>query len=194
MNSNKNDLNNMRKLTTTLPQTLFVILFLLIPFLNFAQETMTLKDGKEYKATSNWNFICKEYVYSGVLEVQIAKTEKGGVLQLGIDVSNESFYIGDNAYIILEDGSYITCTDKGIREIKGKKTIAYYSLTASEMTKLKLLPITDLRFRIKGNEDAFSSKTGHFKAVNKKSNLQTFGASEDSKTYDTRSEIKSLYN
>ena len=126
--------------------------------------------------------------------LQIAKAEKGGLLKLGITVSNETFYIGDTVYIILEDGSYITCTDKGIREIKDKKTIAYYLLTATEMNKLKALSLTDVRFRIKGNEDAFSSKTGYFTARNKKSGFETFGTSEDSKTFDTKTAIKSLYN
>ena len=175
-------------------QQVFLILFLTLSFFVTAQEKMTAKDGKEYKATSTWNFVCKDYAYTGILNVQIAKTEKGGLLKLAIDVSNETFYIGDTVYIILEDGSYITCTDKGIREMKDKKTIAYYLLTTTEMNKLKVLPLTDVRFRIKGNEDTFSSKTGHFTAINKKSNFDTFGSSEESKNYDTKAEITSLYN
>ena len=178
----------------SLIQQLFLILFSTLSLFATAQETMTAKDGKDYKATSTWNFACSDYAYTGILNVQIAKTEKGGLLKLGIDVSNETFYIGDTVYIILEDGSYITCTDKGIREIKDKKTIAYYFLTVTEMNKLKALPLTDVRFRIKGNEDVFSSKTGHFTANNKKSNFETFGSSEESKTYNTRAEITSLYN
>jgi len=173
-------------------QRVFLILTLMFSFFATAQETMTTKDGKQYKATTTWNFSCRDYAYTGILNIQIAKTEKGGLLKLGIDVSNETFYIGDTVYIILEDGSYITCTDKGIREMKDRKTIAYYFLTTTEMTKLKTLPLTDVRFRIKGNEDVFSSKTGHFTAINKKSNFETFGMSEDSKIYDTKAEIKSL--
>ncbi|MDR6967547.1 hypothetical protein J2X31_001558 [Flavobacterium arsenatis] len=173
---------------------LFILLFITQSFFATAQEKMIAKDGKEYNATSTWKFSCKDYAYTGILEVQIAKTEKGGLLKLGIEVSNETFYIGDTVYIILEDGSYITCTDKGIRELKGKKTIAYYFLTATEMNKLKGILVTDVRFRIKGNEDTFSSKTGHFTAINKKSDFQTFGTSEESKTFDTKTEIKSLYN
>lgn len=175
-------------------QQVFLILFLSISFFSEAQETMTTKDGKQYKATNTLAFSCKEYAYTGTLNVQIAKTEKGGLLKLGIDVSSDTFYIGDNVYIILEDGSYITCTDKGIREMKDKKTIAYYFLTTTEMAKLKVVSLTDVRFRIKGNEDVFSSKTGHFTAVNKKSDFETFGASEGSNSYDTKTEIKSLYN
>jgi len=178
----------------TLIQQLFLTLLLTLSFSSKAQEKMITKDGKEYKATSTWNFSCKEYAYTGILNVQIAKTEKGGLLKLGIDVSNETFYIGDTVYIILDDGSYITCTDKGIREMKDKKTIAYYFITTTEMNKLKVLPMTDVRFRIKGNEDTFSSKTGHFTATNKKSNFETFGSSEDSKTYNTKEAIQSLYN
>lgn len=175
-------------------QHLSLLLFLTFSFFASAQETMIAKDGKEYSATTTWNFLCKDYAYTGILDVQIAKAEKGGLLKLGITVSNETFYIGDTVYIILEDGSYITCIDKGLREIKDKKTIAYYLLTVAEMNKLKALPLTDVRFRIKGNEDTFSSKTGYFTARNKKSGFETFGTSEDSKTFDTKTEIKSLYN
>lgn len=175
-------------------QQFIIILFLLFPFLVTAQETMTSKDGKQYKATSDWNFSCADYAYTGILSVQVARTEKGGLLKLGIDVSNDSFYIGDNVYLILEDGSFITCTDKGIRDMEGKKTIAYYFLTATELAKLKVFPLVNVRFRIKGSEDAFSSKTGHFMATNKKSGFEIFGATEASKIYDTKTEIKSLYN
>lgn len=178
----------------SLIQYVFILLFLTQSFFATAQEKMIAKDGKEYTATSSWKFSCKDYAYTGILEVQIAKIEKGGLLKLSIEVSNETFYIGDTVYIVLEDGSFITCTDKGIRELKGKKTIAYYFLTTTEMTKLKGLLMTDVRFRIKGNEDTFSSKTGHFTAINKTSNFETFGTSEESKTFDTKAGIKSLYN
>lgn len=173
---------------------LLLLFFLVIPLLAKAQETITTKDGKQYKATSNWNFTSKNYIYSGILEVQIAKTEKGGILKLGVEVSNESFYIGDTVYLVLQDGSFIVCTDKGIRERKDKRTIAYYYLTSSEMSKLKVMPLTDVRFRIKGKEDSFGSRTGHFTAVNKKSAIETFGMPEEAKSHDTVSEIKALYN
>ena len=173
---------------------LLLLFFLTIPFLAKAQETMTNKDGKQHKATNNWNFISKNYTYSGIVEVQIAKIEKGGIIKLGVDVSNDTLYIGDTVYLVLDDGSFIVCTDKGIREKVGKKTIAYYYLTIAEMNKLKVLALTDVRFRIKGNEEAFGSRSGHFTGTNKKSILETFGTPEEAKTYDTTSEIKSLYN
>ncbi|WP_051197595.1 hypothetical protein [Flavobacterium soli] len=172
-------------------QTL-LILFLTIPFLAIAQEKMITKDGKEYPATSNWEFLCPSYTYSGILNAQIAKTEKGGILKIGINVSDENFYIGDNVYLTLEDGSYIICTDKGIREMKEKQTIAYYFLTASEMNKLKIIQISNIRFQIKGNQDLYSSKTGHFTAINKKSTIEVLGIAEDLKTYNTKAALNSL--
>lgn len=173
---------------------LLLLFFLTIPFLAKAQEIMTTKDGKQYKATNNWNFTSKNYTYSGAVEVQIAKIDKGGIIKLGVDVSNDTFYIADTVYLVLLDGSFIVCTDKGIREKVGKKTIAYYYLTVTEMNKLKVLPLTDVRFRIKGNEDAFGSRSGHFTGTNKRLVVETFGTPEEAKTYDTTSEIKSLYN
>lgn len=174
-------------------KNLFLILLFTLTSTLFAQEKMIAKDGKEYLATTNWKFSCKDYTYTGLLEVQIGKAEKGGLLRLGVDVSNETFYIGDTVYLILEDGSYITCTDKGLRELKGKTAIAYYVLTSAEVNKLKTLPLTDVRFRIKGKQDNFSSKTGHFTAKNQKSRFETFGASEEENKYDTKNAIKILY-
>mgnify|MGYP003498816472 FL=1 len=170
------------------------MLFLNFSFFANAQETMLAKDGKEYPATSTWGFSCPEYAYSGLMNAQIAKVDKGGLLKIGIDVSDKTFYIGGNVYLTLEDGSFIICTDKIIRDSKDKQIMAYYFLTNSEMAKLKVLSISNIRFRIFGNQTAYSSKTGHFTGLNKKSNFETFGTTEASKTYDTKTAILSLYN
>ena len=73
-------------------------LFLIISLLSFsiasAQDVMTVKGGKQYTSTPVWNFFCENYAYDGDLEVQIAKTETGGILRLTIDVSNSSLIIG----------------------------------------------------------------------------------------------------
>ena len=153
---------------------LFLLFFLNFSFFANAQETMIAKDGKEYPATSTWAFSCPEYAYTGSMNAQIAKVEKGGLLKIGIDVSDETFYIGGNVYLTLEDGSFIICTDKGIRDRKEKQIIAYYFLTNPEMAKLKALTISNIRFRIFGNQTTYSSKTGHFTGLNKKSNFETF--------------------
>lgn len=155
-------------------------------------QTISTPDGKQYPATENWIFDCNSYAYSGKLEVQIGKTDKGGLLQLAVSVSDPSFYIGDNVYLFLADGSVITCTDKGNRAVQNKLAIAYYFLTFNEIKILKNNPIVNVRFRIKGKEQTFSSPTGHFTATNQ---IRSINIDEKYKiVYDTTEALTNLFN
>lgn len=145
----------------------------------FAQEMMTYKDGRQFKGTPIWNFVCDDYAYTGILKVQLAKTEKGGIIKLAIQVSNNGLYIGGRAYIILENGTYIYCTDKGIRETITNESNTFYSLSVTEINKLKTSPIASIRFRIIGTETIFSSQTGYFTAINKINYFDPFDKSKN---------------
>lgn len=158
----------------------------------YAQETMSYPDGKQYKATPTWDFICENYALTGVLKAQIAKTDKGGILKLAVEVTDEQFYIGGTVYLFLSDFSAITCTDKGIRATSGKEVIAFYTLSVSEMNRLKSKTITDIRFVIKGKETAFSSKIGNFTAVNKKKYFEGYDRSVRN-SFETETQISALY-
>src|SRR6185436_15104214 len=116
------------------------------------------------------------------------KTVTGGVVKLAIDVSNSSLIIGGRVYIILGNGSFIYCTDKGIREYKDGQSIAYYNLSALEISKLKTSRIENIRFRILGKDTAFSSETGYFTATNKKQLLDPFDKSINK--LNTKEDIK----
>lgn len=154
----------------------------------FAQEMMTYKDGKQFKGTPNWNFICDDYAYTGILKVQLAKTDKGGILKLAIQVSNNELYIGDRVYIILENGTYIYCADKGIKQNISNESNTFYNLSTSEINKLKSSPIASIRFRIIGKESKFSSPMGFFTAINK---IQYFDPYDKSKNkYQTDVDLK----
>lgn len=170
-------------------------LFLLFSLLSFsianAQDVMTVKGGKQYTATPVWNFICENYAYDSDLEVQIAKTETGGILRLVIGVSNNNLIIGGRVYIILDNNSFIYCTDKGIRENKDGKSIAYYNLSASEISKLKTNRIENIRFRILGKSNSFSSDAGYFTATNKKQLFDPFDKS--SNKLDTKADVKMIF-
>jgi hypothetical protein len=156
----------------------------------FAQEMMTFKGGKQLIGTPTWNFICDDYAYTGILKVQLAKNDKGGILKLSIQVSNNQLYIGDRAYIILENGTYIYCADKGIRDTISNESNTYYNLSIAEINKLKSSPIASIRFRIIGTESKFSSQTGYFTAINK---IEYFDPYDKSKnTYLTNVDLKAI--
>ena|SRR6478752_4161557 len=173
----------------------YYLLFIIALFnLNFsnAQEKMTLKGGKQLPATAIFEFFCENYHYDSLLDIQFAKTDKGGFMKLAIDVSNDQLYIGGRIYIILSNGNSIYCTDKGIRENKNGQSIAYYNLSSAEMSLLKKFTIENIRFRIMGKTSDFSSEIGFFTASNKKQLLNPFDNS--SNKIDTKSILKSLPN
>ena len=167
----------------------FILLFLVISLNAFSQDKMILSDQNSIPATEVWKFMSDSYSYSGIVEVQIGNNKSGGTLLLQLEASQPTFYIGGTAYLFLEDGNVITCTDKNVRNISGKFIQSYYILTAAEINLLKKNKITDVRFRIKGDETQFSSPTGFFTARNR---IRTFGLTD--KTYDTVTEIKELFN
>src|SRR3954465_11830487 len=114
---------------------LFVLL--LISTLATAQETMIVNGSKPFSATQNYTFICEKYAYTGETTVQIAKTEKGGILKLSIATANDKARISGGVYVDLANADVIACTDKNVKESVDGKTTSYYYFTPAEMAKLK---------------------------------------------------------
>jgi len=171
--------------------TLFLLLSLSIFSFANAQDVMTVKGGKPLTATPVWNFICEDYAYDSDLEVQLAKTPTGGILRLAIGVRSNNLVIGGRIYIILQNGSFIYGSDKGIRESKDGQSIAYYNLSEAEMSKLKAYRIDNVRFRIIGKPGSFSSDSGYFTATNKKQLFDPFDKSINK--LDTKADVKLIF-
>lgn len=166
-------------------------LFLGIFTFGFAQDSnILIKGNKKYPATPVWNFLCDNYKFDQDLEVQIAKTETGALLKLTIDVSDKNKLIGGRVYLVLQNGDFIYCADKGMRESIEGKSIAYYSLSVQEMAKLKSKRIDNIRFRIIGKDSDFGSDIGYFTASNKKHMIDPFDNS--SNKWDTTNDLKRL--
>ena len=168
----------------------FLILLLLSTFAN-AQETMSVKGSKAYPATQNYTFICEKYAFSGETNVQVAKTEKGGILKLSIATANAEARISGGVYVDLANGDVIACVDKNVKETVEGKTTSYYYFTPAEMIKLKKADIQGIRFIIAGNSKSFGNQTGYFTAVNKTDYFSTV-YDKSKKTFDTASAISTL--
>ena len=153
---------------------------------------MTIKGGKVYPATSNWNFICPNYALSGELTVQVAKTENGGLLKLSSLSSNPEFIIKGTVYIYLTNGAILTCTDKGNFENAGNQITSFFTFTTAEMQLLKKQDIQSIRYNIVGKSNVFSSQIGNFTAINKQNYYTTTYKSDSSTTYPTSNEIAAL--
>jgi hypothetical protein len=171
-------------------KTPFLILLLLSIFAN-AQETLSVKGSKNYPATQNYTFICEKYAFSGETNVQIAKTEKGGILKLSIATANAEARISGGVYVDLANGDVIACVDKNVKETVEGKTTSYYYFTPAEMIKLKKADIQGIRFIITGNSKSFGNQTGYFTAVNKTDYFST-PYDKSKKTFDTAVAINTL--
>jgi hypothetical protein len=169
-----------------------LLLLLFISIAATSQETMTVKGNKQYKATPNWNFISTNYSLTGEAQVQIAKTENGGLLKLSVATTNPKFILAGTVYVYLSDNSFISCSDKGLFENSDDTLNSYFVFTAAEMSKLKKLNIESIRFNIKGASDNFSSQTGNFTAINKKS-YYTSSYNNTRKIFETAQELNKLY-
>ncbi|WP_264550944.1 hypothetical protein [Flavobacterium sp. N2038] len=167
-----------------------LILLLISTFAN-AQETMIIKGSQPLHATQNYTFICEKYVLTGEANIQIAKTDKGGVLKLTIATSDDKAKIAGGVYVDLANGDVIPCVDKNVKESADGKTTAYYYFTPAEMNKLKKTDIYAIRFIIAGNSSAFGNQTGYFTAVNKMSYFST-AYDKSKKSFDTAKEISVL--
>jgi hypothetical protein len=168
---------------------LFVLLF--ISTIATAQQTMIVNGSKPFPATQEYTFICEKYAYTGETKVQIAKTEKGGILKLSIATANDKARISGGVYVDLANGDVIPCVDKNVKESADGKTTSYYYFTPAEMLKLKKTDIKSIRFIIVGGSNTFGNQTGYFTTVNK---MEYFSTAFDTskKSYDTAKEISTL--
>ncbi|MBP1224567.1 hypothetical protein [Flavobacterium sp. 1355] len=168
---------------------LFVLLF--ISTIATAQQTMIVNGSKPFPATQEYTFICEKYAYTGETKVQIAKTEKGGILKLSIAAANDKARISGGVYVDLANGDVIPCVDKNVKESADGKTTSYYYFTPAEMLKLKKTDIKSIRFIIAGGSNTFGNQTGYFTTVNK---MEYFSTAYDTskKSYDTAKEISTL--
>lgn len=167
------------------------LFFIAIASFKAAAQTMNFK-GKSYPATASWDFICENYALTGTANIQIAKTEKGGVLKLSIETTNPTFTLSGMTYVFLTDNTIISCSDKMIREVSASKIISYYFFSPIEMAKLKTTEIQSIHFNIKGNDKGFNSQVGNFTAVNRKSYFST-NFDKSKKTFPTATAISLLY-
>ena len=168
-----------------------LFLFLLLSTFANAQQTMSVKGSKPFPATENYTFICKKYVLTGEVDVQIAKTDKGGILKLTIATTNNKTRISGGAYVDLVNGDVIACVDKNSKETTDGKTTSYYYFTPAELLKLKKTDIQAIRFIVTGNSNTFGNQTGYFTAANKKNYFST-AFDNSKKTFDTAKAISLL--
>lgn len=167
-----------------------LILLLISTFAN-AQQTISVKGSKPFPATQDYTFICEKYAFTGQANVQIAKTDKGGILKITIETANDQARIAGGLYVDLANADVIACTDKNVKESTDGKTTSYYYFTPAEWLKLKKNDIYAVRFIIAGGPNTFGNQTGYFTAYNKMNYFST-AFDKSKKSFDTAEEISAL--
>lgn len=168
-----------------------LLLLLFISIFANAQQTMSVKGSQPFQATQEYTFICEKYAFTGEASIQIAKTDKGGILKITIATSNDTARIAGGLYVDLANADVIACTDKNVKESTDGKTTSYYYFTPAEFAKLKKNDIYAVRFIINGGSNTFGNETGYFTAHNKKNYFST-AYDKSKKSYDTAKEISVL--
>ncbi|WP_242412154.1 hypothetical protein [Flavobacterium sp. Root186] len=168
-----------------------LLLLLFISIFANAQQAMSVKGSQAFPATQEYTFICEKYAFTGEANIQIAKTDKGGILKITIATSNDKARIAGGLYVDLANADVIACVDKNVKESTDGKTTSYYYFTPAEFAKLKKNDIYAVRFIINGGSNTFGNETGYFTAHNKKNYFST-AYDKSKKSYDTAKEISVL--
>ena len=169
---------------------LLIFVIFVLTFTNSYSQNIMYKGNKKFNATGEWEFKCSFEAGIGNLEVQIARNENGGYLKLSADSNGNWNYIGGNVYVFLEDGTKITCTDKGIKDEVDQRSVALYSFSNTEMEQLRKLDILKIRFTIKAKRGVYGSSEGNYTAENKKAELFIQG---EENIFDTSASVNALF-
>lgn len=128
----------------------------------FSQNVFVI-GNKNYKATEKIPF--ENSGEDKYLEVAIGKDNESGFLILSCQ-STTGVLIKGKAIIYLDNGTVITCLDKGIRDFVNQTATSVYKLTLSELETLKKSNINSIRFSLKCSDCAYSTEQGDFVSTN----------------------------
>lgn len=118
-------------------------------------ETFTLKTNKDFGGHD--------------LDVLIAKNGDAGMIVLSTELMGTGVRIKGNALIYLEDGTVLTCIDRGKFDYVDDIATTIYYLTKEEVRKMRNSNISSIRFSLKCFQCTVSSEEGDFSASNKES-------------------------
>lgn len=138
-------------------------------------ETFTLKSNKDFGGHD--------------LDVLIAKNGESGMIVLSTETMTP-IRIKGNVLIYLEDGTVLTCIDRGKFDYVDDIATTIYYLTKEEIIKMKNSNISSIRFSLKCFDCSISTEEGNFSASNKETG---YGYSKTEKT-DVPSLISSLFD
>lgn len=144
---------------------LYIVIFIFITCNSYSQNLFFVGE-KSYPSTST--FILKSNSDDfdwRMLGVSIAKHGDNGLLVLS--TSSHSVLIKGKILVYLDDGTVISCIDRGKYDHVDNKAITIYHLTSEEISKLRKSNINTVRYSLKCGNCSFSTEEGNFSASNK---------------------------
>lgn len=149
------------------------LLFCTIGITTFSQNTIYV-GTKSYPATNTWSFLkngkYEGYGYNATLEVTFAKYINGGYMMLSTGgVFSEDESIGGTVLIYLNNGEVLTVTNRLHKDYVDEKTVVVYSISSSQINKLKLINISQIRYSIiasYGGKSGFTADNRYNKSYN----------------------------
>ena len=144
--------------------------FLLLTLLQFVSGQNTFFIGqKTYPSTGKFTLKSNKEYDGHDLDVLIAKNGVSGMIVLSTKIMAGDIRIKGNVLIYLDDGTVLTCIDKGKFDYVDDITTTIYYLTKEEITKMKNSNINSIRFSLKCFNCIMSTEEGNFSASNKES-------------------------
>lgn len=156
-------------------RVLFFSIFLSINVVSFSQNTFFIGD-KSYPCTEEFymrSLIGFYMEYNGVdfkieetcgVKIKIVKNETQGFFVISTPVNNNANRIVGKLLIYLEDGTVISCVDRGIYDCVDDITTTVYYLSSLEIQQMKNSDIRSIRFSFKSNNNYTNSVIENYTA------------------------------
>ena len=111
---------------------------------------------------------------SNNLKVRFAKDVETALIGVSIKKSKIELVMTGNVIIYLDDGTVITCEDKGRHDYVDNTAYAVYYLTNEQLEKMKNSNINTVRYALKSSDGySYSPEAGSFSASNKERSVNT---------------------
>jgi hypothetical protein len=147
---------------------------LLTTYYNIYSQNLFFIGDKSYPATEtfslmdNNNFDENNMLGLSNLDVLIAKTTDGAGYLVLSKKTMTGVIIRGKVLIYLDDGTVITCVDKGKYDFVDETSTTIYSLNKQELEKMKNSNLNTIRYSLKcGSGCLVSTEEGSFTASNK---------------------------
>lgn len=142
------------------------ILFMTITNLANAQNTFFI-GKKTYPSTEAFKLKSKKDYGGYDLNVLIAKSGETGLIVLSAELMGDVVVrITGNVQIYLDDGTVLSCIDRGKFDYVDSIVTTVYSLTKEEINKMKNSNINSIRFSLKCFKCSSSTEEGNYSANN----------------------------